>query len=129
LLRALNIGDDSLLRIRSLSFDIPRLEQSLICTAIVSFGKPIERLHNKNFVLNAGGTILCVDTVFGGFTPLSPRETSPQQKIEYVSRMLYKLPLFGSVLTGSKLHRHSWMGRPSARIFHGRKLTVHLADR
>lgn len=82
LLKALNLTDDSCLRIRSFSSDTSLPGELPQRTAVVSFGVKIQRLSLAYEELHVDDITLTCDATFLGFTPLSPVESDSQSIIE-----------------------------------------------
>jgi hypothetical protein len=83
LARALALQDHNWLQIRSFSSDVALPGDSPIRTAVVSFGATPPILQKeKRLTLKTGEVTLLCDTVFDGFTPLSPIELDEENAIE-----------------------------------------------
>ena len=87
LTRALALQDDHWLQIRSFSSDVALPGDPPSRTAVVSFGETIPMLQKEERITlkTSQMTFLC-DTVFDGFTPLSPVELEEENAIEQVDR-------------------------------------------
>ena len=83
---ALALQDDKQLQIRSFSCDVSLPGDVPSRTAIVSFRTiPPKLQKEKRVALEIGKATLLCDTVFDGFTPLSPVELDEENSIEQVS--------------------------------------------
>jgi hypothetical protein len=84
LLKALALHDSSALRIRSFSSDVALPVDRETRTTVVSFSSKPPLLRGNYQVMQAENIKLTFDTVFDGFTPLSPIESDEQTTIEHV---------------------------------------------
>lgn len=91
---ALTLQDDEQLQIRSFSSDFSLPGDLSSRTAIVSFRTIPPNLRQETRVtLETGKATLLFDTVFDGFTPLSPVELDEENSIEQVSNLFRLISL------------------------------------